>query len=209
NTLRSTHSTYPSVHAVGLAEPCAKTNRRRPPQPALCPKAPAALKPAAKIAKTHPPQTQICHGISAREKCRLVGNRRALQSGRSALTRPRIKTCALIVDALDVIALGNLFKEIRVVSSEPIGTLIGHSEMLAGLRVADDRLTEKDVRKARRRFFCLIRPLPRGIEDLLLPHLALLNLGVHRRHYELRVAVVILIDLGNRGGIVRHHLRRR
>src|SRR5208337_4511521 len=71
NTLRSTHSTYPSVHAVGLAEPCAKTNRRRPPQPALCPKAPAALKPAAKIAKTHPPQTQICHGISAREKCRL------------------------------------------------------------------------------------------------------------------------------------------
>src|SRR5208337_4059886 len=72
NTLRSTHSTYPSVHAVGLAEPCAKTNRRRPPQPALCPKAPAALKPAAKIAKTHPPQTQICHGISAREKCRLI-----------------------------------------------------------------------------------------------------------------------------------------
>src|SRR5208337_2801322 len=77
NTLRSTHSTYPSVHAVGLAEPCAKTNRRRPPQPALCPKAPAALKPAAKIAKTHPPQTQICHGISAREKCRLNGARDA------------------------------------------------------------------------------------------------------------------------------------
>src|SRR5208337_49597 len=80
NTLRSTHSTYPSVHAVGLAEPCAKTNRRRPPQPALCPKAPAALKPAAKIAKTHPPQTQICHGISAREKCRLVRGARFRKS---------------------------------------------------------------------------------------------------------------------------------
>src|SRR5208337_583358 len=95
NTLRSTHSTYPSVHAVGLAEPCAKTNRRRPPQPALCPKAPAALKPAAKIAKTHPPQTQICHGISAREKCRLKVLFQIEMSGVHSLTTASIDSSRL------------------------------------------------------------------------------------------------------------------